>query len=101
MTQGTDGMHVNHARLEQGAVDLHQTVKGIGDRLDRLETALRPLEQDWQGSAKLAYAQAKAKWDAAMQDMRTLLEETSRQVHDSNHEYRSADLRGARSFELG
>ena len=95
-----DGLRVNHAGLDQAAQDLYATVKKIDDRMNRLESELAPLRSDWSGQAQQAYTAAKAKWDAALQDMRNLLDDTSRTVSQSNAEYRAADQRGASSFDL-
>lgn len=96
----TDGLRVDHGGLDQAAADLSTSVKNIDDRLNRLESELAPLRSDWTGQAQQSYAAAKAKWDAAMQDMRTLLDETGRMVAQSNAEYRAADQRGAAAFDL-
>lgn len=95
-----DGLRVNHAGLDTAAQDLHTAVKAIDDRMNRLENELAPLKSDWTGQAQNAYYTAKAKWDGAIQEMRDLLDQTSRTVHQSNAEYRAADQRGAASFEI-
>ena len=38
--------------------------------------------------------------DWAIQEMKDLLDDTSATVYQSNAEYRAADMRGARSFEI-
>jgi WXG100 family type VII secretion target len=93
-----DGIKVQHGRLEQGAADVMSAAKDIEARLDALESELNPLRSDWNGNAKLAYDQAKAKWDAAMSDMILLLNDASRGVAASNDEYRAADNRGRDRF---
>jgi early secretory antigenic target protein ESAT-6 len=95
-----DGLRVNHAGLDTAAQDLYTAVKNIDDRMNRLESELAPLRSDWSGQAQQAYTTAKATWDRALKEMRDLLDETSRTVHQSNAEYRAADQRGASSFEL-
>ncbi|GCD89860.1 WXG100 family type VII secretion target [Nocardioides sp. LS1] len=95
-----DGLRVNHAGLDTASEDMGRTVKDIDDRLNRLEQELAPLRSDWSGSAQQAYTTAKAKWDGAIQDMRNLLEETSKAVYQSNAEYKAADQRGAASFDI-
>lgn len=95
-----DGLRVNHAGLDTAAEDLGRAVKAIDDRLNRLESELAPLRSDWTGSAQQAYTTAKAKWDNAMNEMKTLLAETSAAVTQSNAEYRAADQRGAASFDI-
>lgn len=95
-----DGLRVNHAGLDRAAEDLYAAVKKIDDRMNRLESELSPLRSDWNGQAQQAYTTAKAKWDWALQEMRDLLDQTSKTVHQSNAEYRAADMRGANSFEI-
>lgn len=93
-----DGLRVNHAGLDTAAQDLYATVKEIDDRLNRLESELAPLRSDWVGNAQQAYTTAKAKWDAAILEMKDLLNQTSQTVQQSNAEYMAADRRGASSF---
>ena len=95
-----DGLRVNHAGLDTAAQDLSRAVQQIDDRLNRLESELAPLRSDWTGNAQQAYTTAKAKWDAAMQEMKTLLADTSATVTQSNQEYMAADKRGAASFDI-
>jgi 6 kDa early secretory antigenic target len=93
-----DGLRVNHAGLDEAAADLMRIVAKIGDRLNQLKGELEPLRTSWVGDAQRAYAEAAARWDGAITEMRDLLAVTSQQVARSNAEYRAADARGARSF---
>lgn len=95
-----DGLRVNHAGLEQAADDMRTTVQRIDERMDRLESELEGLRNSWAGNAQQAYVAAKAKWDAAIGEMRDLLADTSMTVNQSNDEYRAADQRGAASFDI-
>jgi 6 kDa early secretory antigenic target len=94
-----DGIRVNHAALDQAAADMQQTVKEIDDRLNRLESELAPLKNDWAGSAQQAYQVAKSRWDTAIQEMKDLLNETHLSVSQSNQDYHAADMRGAAQFQ--
>jgi WXG100 family type VII secretion target len=93
-----DALRVNHAGLDTAAQDMCRTVREIDERMGRLEQELAPLRSDWTGSAQQAYRVAKSRWDRAIEEMRDLLDETSRTVQQSNADYRAADLRGAASF---
>ena len=93
-----DGIKVQHGHLETGAADVMKAAKDIEARLDQLESDLNPLKSEWNGHAKLAYDDAKKKWDAAMVEMTTLLQQASQGVDSSNAEYRAADQRGAGRF---
>jgi WXG100 family type VII secretion target len=95
-----DGLKVNHAGLDQAADDLMSIVNQIDARMNHLEQELDPLRSKWIGDAQQAYTVAKQRWDGAIHEMKDLLHNTSQQVTQSNAEYRAADSRGARSFEL-
>jgi early secretory antigenic target protein ESAT-6 len=95
-----DGLKVNHAGLDQAADDLMGIVNKIDARMQDLERELNPLRANWIGDAQQSYTVAKARWDGAINEMRDLLHSTSQQVTRSNAEYRAADARGARSFEM-
>jgi early secretory antigenic target protein ESAT-6 len=94
-----DGLKVNHAALDRAADDVMGIVNDIDARMHALERELEPLRSSWVGDAQQAYTTAKAAWDGAIHEMRDLLHSTSRQVTESNAEYRAADARGARSFD--
>jgi WXG100 family type VII secretion target len=95
-----DGLKVVHAGLDETATDLRGVVDAIDARLRSLERELQPLSTSWVGDAQQAYLLAKRRWDAAIAEMRDHLRQTSAQVSQSNDEYRAADARGARAFEL-
>jgi WXG100 family type VII secretion target len=95
-----DGLKVNHAGLDQAADDLMSIDNQIDARMNHLEQELDPLRSHWIGDAQQAYTVAKQRWDGAIHEMKDLLHSTSQQVTRSNAEYRAADVRGARSFEL-
>ncbi len=95
-----DGLEVDHGGLDRVADDLVHVVDEIGARLDRLDQELGPLRASWVGDAQRAYVAAKARWDGAITEMRDVLRDTARQVRCSNADYRAADARGARSFEM-
>lgn len=91
-------LNVEHHALDGASTDLLKAAKDIDNRLNQLEGDLAPLRTDWTGAAKLSYDQAKKTWDQAIAEMIQLLSDTGVAVDTSNHEYRSADLRGAARF---
>lgn len=94
----SNGLRVDHAGLDQAALDLQGAVRRIAARMDTLEAELEPLRSEWSGQAQQAYLRAKRVWDAALQEMTALLADTGRAVTQSNHDYRAADQRAASSF---
>jgi WXG100 family type VII secretion target len=95
-----DGLKVNHGGLDNAADDLMGIVNKIDSRMQNLERELNPLRANWIGDAQTAYQVAKQKWDGAIHEMRDLLHTTSQQVTQSNADYKAADARGARSFDI-
>ena len=100
MTNGFDGLLVNHAGLDQAAQDLQSGVRAIDARLHQLEQDLAPLQSQWAGDARRAYLEAKTTWDRAIDELKLLLADAGRTVSQSSSEYAAADRRGAASFQL-
>lgn len=96
---GAEGLFVDHVALARIADELRSAVAAIDGRLDRLESDLAPLRTEWGGQAHDAYAAAKATWDGAMLEMRAVLAETSRAVHEANAAYARADRAAATAFQ--
>lgn len=94
----TEGINVQHGKLDTGSADVMTAATDIRSRLDLLADELKPLATDWTGAAKQAYDEAKANWDKAIDDMILLLRSASTNVSNSNSEYKSADNRGANRF---
>lgn len=84
-------LKVNFGGLDTAAADIQGSANQIEGRLDQLESELAPLRADWTGSASEAYQQAKAKWDAAMGDMKALLAEIGVAVSSSNSDYQATE----------
>jgi early secretory antigenic target protein ESAT-6 len=95
---GFDGIKVDHGALDEASQNLLTAAKNIDGRLNTLEDELKPLRENWTGSAKESYAVAKQTWDQAIAEMILLLQDVGNAVSMSNGEYKSADQRGASRF---
>lgn len=89
---------VNFGGLDRGHGDITASASKIEGRLDQLESELGPLRADWTGAASDSYQQAKAKWDAAMADIRALLVDIGNQVATSNSDYQATENRNTARF---
>lgn len=85
------GLLVEHAALEQIQNDLGTAVRAIEDRMARLDSELGRMRSEFDGDARATYDQVKAKWDAAIHEMRLLLNDTGVQVGDSNANFSRVD----------
>ena len=74
------GYKMQFGAVETAGSDLGTGATNIETKLNDMETALKPLQADWTGSASEAYVQAKAQWNAALSEMKQLLTEIARQV---------------------
>lgn len=74
------GYKMKFGVVDTAGTDLVRGANNIGNRLDTMEDALKPLQADWTGAASDAYIQAKAKWNAALSEMKALLHEIGAQV---------------------
>lgn len=88
-----DGYKVNFGAVDTAGSDLVTSANNIATKLDTMETNLRPLQADWTGAASEAYVQAKAKWNAALTEMKVLLNDIGRQVTQDAAEAQSNETR--------
>jgi early secretory antigenic target protein ESAT-6 len=98
MSAGTGRLAVSFGGLDGIAGEIAAGVSKLEQRLNRLEQDLAPLKGDWTGEASIAYQQAKAKWDAAIQDLKTTLAQTGHAVTDSGADYKSTETKNAAAF---
>jgi len=77
---GGNGYKMQFGTVDAAGADLVRGAGNIESKLNDMETALKPLQADWTGSASEAYLQAKAKWNAALTEMKALLQDIGRQV---------------------
>ncbi|HTN56569.1 MAG TPA: WXG100 family type VII secretion target [Microbacterium sp.] len=77
---GGNGYKMNFGTVDAAGTDLVRGAGNIETKLGDMETALKPLQADWTGSASEAYIQAKAKWNTALTEMKVLLHDIGRQV---------------------
>lgn len=65
----SDFTAVNAGAMQQGIGDLSAAHKATEETLTTLEGELEQSLAQWDGAARAAYTQAKAKWDAAANHM--------------------------------
>lgn len=93
-----DIIRVNHASLEAAADSLRTAVSQSISTIDDLAQKLKPLE-NWEGTAKDAYVQAKATWDQAIQHLNEIGQQTHVAVSDANTNYQDVDKKAAGYFD--
>ncbi|WP_448629198.1 WXG100 family type VII secretion target [Cellulomonas soli] len=88
-------LKVNFSGLATAASDIGAGANQIEARLGDLDQALQPLRANWSGEAASSYEAAKAKWTAALTDMKALLSDIGRAVQSSGEDYQSTEKANA------
>ena len=60
-----------------------------------MDRSLQPLRANWSGEASASYETSKAKWSAAITDMKALLNDIGRAVGSSGEDYQSTERSNA------
>lgn len=89
---------VNYGALATAAADIQNSANQIESRLNELDRALQPLRANWTGEAATAYEAAKARWTAALTDMKTLLAQIGTQVISTSQNYQDTDKKVSTAF---
>lgn len=84
---------VTFGALQTAQEDIRTTLKRIHDRLDELESGLRPIAATWQGEAALFYQQKQREWDTAATDIGLVLDQIGRALGTANENYRQVEQR--------
>lgn len=77
--------------LRGSAATIEEELRGLASRM--------PTEEAWGGAAASAFLGARTEWEAAMRDMRAVLEDIAATVQLSREEYAAAEAANARRFQ--
>jgi WXG100 family type VII secretion target len=65
--------------------------KAVGQILDEINTAIRPMMNSWQGSSVDAYSQIQAKWNSDLSDMQSILQQYAPTLDEMKVNYGTTD----------
>lgn len=94
----SDFTSVNYAAMETAQSQLRQAHGALVDEVRDLERKLETQLASWEGDARVAYREAKAQWDAAIDHMAQVLETASTTVGQISGTYQGTDASVARSW---
>jgi WXG100 family type VII secretion target len=77
---------MNFGAVDAAGSDLVQGAANIENKLNEMDSALKPLQADWTGAASDAYTRAKAEWNSALTEMKSLLHDIGRQVSQDSQD---------------
>ncbi len=88
-------LKVNFSALSTASPDMMSGANQIEARLAEMDASLQPLRANWSGEAAASYEQAKARWTAAITDMKALLADIGRAVDSSSQDYLATERANA------
>jgi ESAT-6 family protein len=81
--------------LQTGEADFASTYAQLQSTLSTLDSQLKSSLAHWDGDAQQAYYVAKAKWDAAMANMATVLNNLQAVIGEAHHNYSTTEVSNA------
>ncbi|WP_024286909.1 WXG100 family type VII secretion target [Cellulomonas sp. KRMCY2] len=88
-------LKVNFSALSTAAADIGSGANKLEQTLASMDKSLQPLRANWSGEASASYEGSKAKWTAAITDMKALLADIGRAVDTSGQDYKSTETNNA------
>lgn len=88
-------LKVNFSALSTASADITSGAGQIEARLAEMDRSLQPLRASWTGEASASYEASKAKWTAAITDMKALLADIGRAVDSSGQDYQATERSNA------
>lgn len=82
----------------QLSADIANNAKGISQELDSLDSQVRALIDQWDGSAQEAYYRAQNDWNRRIQEMNQILGRISTTTQQIADQYVESDNRSAARF---
>jgi WXG100 family type VII secretion target len=93
-------IRVTPAALAQGAGDINTYVTDLRTQVADLASYLLTALGSWEGDALDSYTIAKGQWDAAVENIATILGTLKDGVIDSNEMYQITEIRNANRFAV-
>jgi len=88
-------LKVNFSALSTAAADIGSGANQLEQVLANMDRSLQPLRANWTGEAASSYEASKAKWTAAITDMKALLSDVGRAVAASGEDYQATERSNA------
>ena|SRR5438445_4667364 len=91
MAYGAGKVLVTFETIAQASQSVNQTQNSLNQKLQDLQSMLRPIVSDWTGSAAEAYQAKQRQWDLAQQDLNSVLASVSKVLETAHDAYRSTE----------
>lgn len=94
----TDFTSVNYSAMQTAQSQLQNAYSNLSEEIRALERKLETNLAQWEGDARVAYREAKAQWDAAMDHMQQVLNAAGNTVGQISGNYQTTDQTVAKSW---
>jgi len=91
-------MKVDAAGIEMLISEMKAGCEKLAQRLDQMDGDLSKYVSQWEGGARESYAVAQRQWNQEITDLRELLEDVRRAVHESKENYLAGERKNAQSW---
>lgn len=98
MTAANGTIHLSFPAMQAAEASLTQQLNGLRSRLDHLVGDLQPLVHSWNGEAQAAYVVQKQRWEAAADDLATMLGAITTGLRNTTADYLATEGRIAAAF---
>ncbi len=88
---GDGDIFVNYGAVADVEDVLKACDSAVGQILDNVNTAIRPMMNSWQGSSVDAYGQCQTKWNSDLTDMQTVLNKYAPTLDEMKINYGTTD----------
>lgn len=93
-------LQVGFEDLDSAAATIKARAVDIEDKLDAMEKRMLNRKPNWTGAASDAFDEARIGWEAAMSDMKEVLNDIGVTVSLSNADYQAAESANASRFRV-
>ena len=95
----SDQVLVTFAALAEAAQTIQSTYNSLNEKLNDLESQLRPMVSTWTGSASENYQVQQQKWNQAQTDMNNVLQAISKAVEAAHDAYTQTESSNAGAWQ--
>lgn len=89
---------VTFAALAEAAQTIQSTYNNLNQKLNDLQSQLRPVVSTWSGAASENYQVQQQKWDQAQQDLNTVLQAIGKAVEAAHDAYTQTETANAKAW---
>lgn len=91
MAYGQGHIMVTFETIAQASQSVNQTQNNLNQKLQDLQSMLRPIVSDWTGASAEAYQAKQRQWDMAQQDLNQVLAQVSKVLETAHDAYRQTE----------